>query len=180
MGKFKDFVKSATTDEQFSHPLLSYLVGKPTNEVSVSIHRPKDILGYKTTKLYVNVKDQPPVEYQWNSELNDALIAKGIRGTSQSDEIMRFSLAFRWSFKSIESRFGEGFFNAVLLDVIEDIGLSNEPPVAEIFGQIHKPKAYMDGRGYQDCQEAVKRVFEIRINDLSKKLLPSARNHFNL
>ena len=168
MSGARDFVSQATTEPTFEHPVLADLKNIPNEQVRVSIHRPKDILGYRSAKMYLKVLNQPTQEYAWDGDLDDALISKGIKATSPKDETMRFAMALRRSFKSIEIRYGEGFFNAVLVNEIKNVGLADEPPVAEVFREVRELQPFMNGRGPADCAEAINGALKYRANEISK------------
>lgn len=155
----------------FHHPVLSVIEREPPDTVHVELYRPKDTLGFKPAKLYLHLPSSSvPSEYAWDGELDDALILRGVKAINPDNEMSRFSLALGRLFKKVETRYGEGFFNAVLVIVVKEMGFANERAVAEVLNDIHCGTPYDRGRGLQDCKDAITRVIEQRAKDLSQRL----------
>ena len=82
---------------------------------------------------------------------------------------MRMSLALDRLLEKVEIRYGEGYYNAVLLSVIDETGLAEQPVVADIVKDLHRTKPNA-GNPLADCIEAIQRAFHMRGKDLVKTL----------
>jgi len=158
----------------YQHPLLRFLDGIKPEDVRVEVVRPKDVLGYKPASIYlhwvVGGAKQPPHPYPWDSELNEALVRLGIRSPSADAEKVRFGLALRDSFKRPEARFGDGFFNAVLVMVVRELEFQEYPEVAEVLRHVTQSRPHMGGHGYDDCREMIIATISGLAGDLVDKL----------
>jgi hypothetical protein len=157
MSKLDSFFEKRK--ETFRHPLLTYLDGAHPDSASIEVMRRGDVLGFKASKIYLNLvvggKPLPPAEYGWDDELNEALVMRGIRAVSVDNEKIRFGLGLRSSFKRPETRFGDGFFNSVLVIVIKEFGFADYPEVADVLSDVHTNQPHMGGNGYTDCHAMV-------------------------
>ena len=158
----------------YHHPLLRFLEMNKPDRVSVDVVRPKDVLGYKSAKLFLNWTkndlEQPPVEYGWDDELNGALIQRGIRAVSPDAEKVRFGLVLRHAFKRPESRFGDGFFNSVLAIVVRESGFPDFPEVAGILKQVSTNQPHMEGNWYPDCRQMIEGILGAQATELVSSL----------
>ena len=171
MASFRKFFEEHELRD-FHHPVLSAIEEASPEKVHVELHRPKDVLGFKPAKLYLHLPSSTaPSEYEWDGDLDDALIVRGVKAINRENEIDRFSLALGRLFKKVEIRYGEGFFNAVLAVVVKETGLDNEKAVAEVFKDVYANKPYDEyGHALDDCKDAITRVIEQRLKDLSTHL----------
>lgn len=154
----------------YQHPLLRFLDSTNPQDVRVEVVRPKDILGYKPASIYlhwaVGGVDQPPQPYPWESELNAELVRREIRSISADAEKVRFGLALRDAFKRPEARFGDGFFNAVLVMVVRELGFHDYPEAAEVLKHVAQSRPHMGGHGFDDCREMIIGIISARATDL--------------
>ena len=114
--------------ERDSHPLIRLLgVHQRKSEfgaAKVQIIRPRAALGFEPAQLslqFFNRQDQM-YDYKtdfWDAELNDALVERKIRALDESNEIQRFGLGLGAALQHPENRYGDGFFSAVLMLVVD-------------------------------------------------------------
>jgi len=153
---------------------LTFLERTQADRKEIEVVRPKDTLGYKAAKIYLHLtfdgKTQPPVEYAWDDELNARLVISGIRCNSTENEKIRFALGLRFSFKRAESRFGDGFFNAVLSTVVRETGFAEHSEVKAILKHVSTNQPSMVGGGYSDCREMIERAIGDQANSLVNAL----------
>ena len=172
MSKLDSFFEKKS--ETFRHPLLSFLDKAHAERVAIEVERPQDVLGFKAAKIYLHLvvdgREQPPAEYAWDDELNAALVGRGIKAVSVDNEKVRFGLGLRFGFKRSESRFGDGFFNSVLVIVVKEGGFAEHPDVADILKDVHTNKPHMSGNGYGDCYEMITKAISDRANELVDSL----------
>jgi len=160
--------------ESYRHPLLTFLERFPADRVEIETVRPKDLLGFKGAKIYLHMtvdeKPRPPAEYVWDDDLNAALVARGIRSISSEAEKARFGLALRAGFRRIESRYGDGFFNAVLVLVIREEGFADDEEVAAILKHVSTNRPHMGGNAYGDCRAMIEHAISDRAKELTGPL----------
>lgn len=160
--------------EVYQHPLLRFLDANKPQIVRVEVVRPKDVLGYKSASIFLHWSidgvEQPPQPYAWEAELNAELVRRGIRSVSPEAEQVRFGLALRDAFRRPEVRFGDGFFNAVLLMAVDELGFREYPEVAGVLKHITRSRPYTGGHGYGDCREMIVGIISWRANELVEAL----------
>lgn len=161
-------------EQQSSYPLLRYIDEKKPDSVSVEVDRSKDLLGYRSAKLVVsltiNGDRQPSQEYLWDDELNLALVKRGYRSISLADEKKRFVLMLKSRLRTVETRFGDGFFNAVLVHMVREGALMKVSEVADVMKDVFANEPCMSGSSYGDCRNAITQVLRTCANDLSMLL----------
>lgn len=156
--------------DAYQHPLSRFLDSGKAQDVRVEVMRPKDVLGFKPASIFIHWKangvDQPPQQYPWDSDLNADLVRRGIQSVSSDAEIVRFGLSFRHEFKRPETRFGDGFFNAVLVIVVRELGFQEFPEVAQVLRHVTQSRPHMGGHGYDDCREMIVGIISARAGEL--------------
>ena len=168
-----DFVREG--EAPASHPLLRFLASRLHNgcHAVFHLHLPPKRMGYTKAKISVRLfQGDEEVEVKsddWDDDLDDDLIRLGIKAETPENEKDRFALALRASFRRPERRFGDGFFNRVLLEFVLDSDFRTHPEVAEVLKHIsHTP---MDrGRSYADCREMIEYGIRARGLELTKAL----------
>ncbi len=160
-------------EQQPDYPLLRFIDEKKPDNVSVKVVRPKELLGYKPAKFSVSLTFngvQQQRQYSWDDELNLALVKRGYRAPSLENEKKRFALMLRSRLRTAETRFGDGFFNAVLVLMVREGALMEFQEVKDVMKDVFANKPYMDGDGYQDCKVAIEQALRTCANDLCEAL----------
>lgn len=162
-----------------SHPLIRLLdrqQAKPEFGVAkVEIIRPRAALGFEPARLSLLLFDTQDEMYDykiepWDAELNDALVDRKIRATNESNEIQRFGLALGAAFQRPESRYGDGFFSAVLVLVVDESPLANMGPVRELRPYISTNKPYQGSHSAEDCSVMIQAELQDRWLELRRTL----------
>ncbi len=160
--------------DAYRHPLLRFLESAEPEDARVEVTRPKDILGFKPASIVIHWKkngvEQPPARYQWDDELNAQLVRLGIRSVSLDAEKVRFNMCLRDALKRPEARFGDGFFNAVLVKVVSDSGFGTFPEVARVMRHVTSLDPHTGGQGYPDCREMIVGIISARAGELVEAL----------
>jgi hypothetical protein len=172
MSQLDSFFDQSVTGNK--HPLIKYLESIVPDKVEVEVSRPENLLGSKPVKLFVHIwrggNQLPPSEYAWEDDLNDALTKNGFRAISVENEKLRFGLALRFGFRAAETRYGDGYFNAVLVMFIRESEFKEFSEVAEVMEDVFSNKPYMIGNGYADCRDMIDRVIRSNASNLTKCL----------
>lgn len=148
------------------HPMLRLLLATksrhPGSELRVQFHRARDGATLSAPCLYVSVITAQIVhdtrEVMWDPNLNEALIDAGARAETLENESERFGYLMRELLQAAEVRFGDGYFNAVIVRLLRESALSRMVAVAEKLKGIRENRPSIDGRGYQDCRDAINAV----------------------
>src|ERR1039458_291197 len=139
----------AQPGQDFEHPVLRYIDAQRPDRIEVEVVRPRDVIGFKAAKLYLHLTkegvQQPPVEYAWDDELDFALVQRGVKAVSPESEKVRFALGLRYRLRRTESRYGDGFFNSVLMILVRDLRFDQFPEVQAVLQHIRTNQPYAGG-----------------------------------
>jgi hypothetical protein len=144
------------------------------DEMAVEVHRPETRFGSSRTELVVlrkeNGKEQSPESFEWDDELNAALVGLGVRAVNLPQEGERFALGLRFALRKVERRFGDGYLNAVLVDLINESNLSQGGEIAAVMAHVYTNSPERTGRSYSDCRDLIANEIGGRAVELREKL----------
>ncbi len=165
--------------ERDSHPLIRLLdvhQEKPEfGAAKVQIIRPRAALGFEPAQLslqFFNRQDQM-YDYKtefWDAELNDALVERKIRAIDESNEIQRFGLGLGAALQHPENRYGDGFFSAVLMLVVDQSPFAEMDPVRALRPYISTNRPHESGHAAEDCSMTIQAALHDRWLELRRKL----------
>jgi len=171
MSGLNEFFQDPTA---FRHPKirawLNLIEGKK-GEITCEIDRKREGLGFRRARIYIHWDAGPAVatdQDDWDRDLNQFLIHHGIRAVSPENEGVRFGLMLKEFLKKPEVRFGDGYFNAVLLELVTEAFKDNaniNPRLKEI-----GPANPSHGRSYAECVEMIKASIAFCATSLVKQL----------
>ncbi len=150
--------------------------GPDFQEAKVEVIRPRGPLVHRPTKLHLHFYaksgaeiDRPHPE-EWDDELNTALIQCRIGAISVDNEKERFSLGLRAALQGAESRFGDGYFNSVLVHHILNSPFKDHPAFADILPNVHRNGVDTSFRTYDECRDMIDSAIRGRAMELTKNL----------
>jgi len=161
------------------HPLVRLLEAKQSDAqfggARVQILRPRAALGFEPARLSLEFLDRQGKSLgynveEWDPGLNDALIQRGIRALDEANETMRFSLALAAAFEEPERRYSDGFFNAVLMLVIDRSPFAQKTAIREVRPHISTNQPYTGGHSADDCIAMIQSALQDRWYELRKNL----------
>jgi hypothetical protein len=106
----------------------------------------------------------------WDDDLNAGLIELKVRAVSPEQEAERFALGLRAAMRKAEREFGDGFFNAVLIELLKDSDLTMHPEIAEVFKHAYALAAPHESRRYIPCREMITSAISGRARELTGPL----------
>jgi len=146
------------------------------SDVRCEVLRPPDVLGYKPAKLYVHFYAQDAKELlcdevDWDDELNAGLVALKVKAIDENNEAQRFSLGLRAALRPAERMYGDGFFNAVLVEWVRASPFAQTVPVQELLPHVHANQPYRgNGNSYENCRDLVQTAIRARALELTENL----------
>jgi hypothetical protein len=127
-----------------------------SQRVELEIHRPREGLSFRTPRMYVTFYAADGTSRQndteWELDLDTWLLEQGVKARDIENESLRFALRFKTAFRPIAIRFGDGFFNSVLVHQLRD-AFGRVEPLTEVLQSIHEYEAA--GGSKYDCQELI-------------------------
>ena len=164
MTVLEDYFHSRT-EMTFDHPLLRLVdlarTRPDVKKIVVEVLLPRDVLGYADAKLYLHQLDEfgrdvaPYQAEDWNNDLNAALVHRGIPASSIGNEKVRFALELRELLTAPETRFGDGFYNAVLVHHIKNSGFAEYPEVMEVLKYVYRSDIDVSTESYLACKDQI-------------------------
>ncbi|SKA90262.1 hypothetical protein SAMN02745166_01684 [Prosthecobacter debontii] len=158
----------------FTHPKLRELEAllDASAESECEIERRREGFTFRPSMIYVFTKPgngSTQVDaFEWHETLNSFLLGRGVRATSQENEGLRFSIILRTDLQRVEVRYGEGYFNALVLEFVEKT-FSHIHDIRSILQKVGPGRPY-HGRVYSDAANAVHSVFAKVAQMLSTQL----------
>jgi hypothetical protein len=93
----------------------------------------------------------------WEPQLALTMAERGWRAPDLANEAVRFGLLLKTLFSPSEMRYGDGYFSAVLIDVLRDSEFAREQKVSEVLPFISVPPP-KPSPSRDDCAENIKAV----------------------
>lgn len=127
----------------------------------VEVYRLRERVGLVTTKIYIhcqadaNGQQERAIEHDWNEQLNAGLIRLGVPAIDSDNEALRFALGLRDALVGVEREFGNGYYNAVLLDLIKESDLDRYPEIAEVLKHTYHDGTERNETRYRRCRDAI-------------------------
>jgi hypothetical protein len=125
----------------------------------VEVVRQRDVLSYRPPRLSVTFGSSDVQDDPWDASLNEALVAARVRAKSAENEALRLALMLSEWFERPARRFGDDYFNSVLIEYLKRGPLQQLPAVADILREVHAYAPSRDGRSYKDCFDEVHGIF---------------------
>lgn len=149
----------------------------PDAFAQVEVSRPLSALGQLPAEMHVQFRENgkllPLESLPWDDDLNAGLIGLGVRASSPEQEAERFGLGLQAALRPTEQKFGDGYFNAVLLDLVKDSDLTQHAPIADVLQHTYGGCASREGRAldrYTLCREKIADAISGRAQELTGPL----------
>jgi hypothetical protein len=165
--------------EEAQNPKLqdwtSYLSQATVDSARLEIDRPQDVLMYKQAYIVIlfygaDGKLIKRDKTKWDDALNDQLVRLGVRAKTEDHEVMRFALSLQAALQSPLTRFGDGFYNKVLMYVMENSAFALIPDVARILTHIKRGPLQNVSPTATSCKDMINSAIRSRGVDLTKYL----------
>jgi hypothetical protein len=171
MTTIDDFFTNPT---DFQHPRVrnwKTRLGEPGTAATMEVSRSETVVGQSQPDMNLQfTKDGQPLPLEtvpWDDELNGELIRLAVRAVSAEQESERFALGLRAAMRKTEREFGDGYFNAVLVDLITDSDLTRYPDIAKVLKHSTALSADPKSKRYNPCREMIADAISGRARELT-------------
>jgi hypothetical protein len=106
----------------------------------------------------------------WDPDLNQSLIRRHVRALDEENEVTRVALALAAALSTAESRFGDGFFNGVLVAVIDEGPLGEQSAIQSLRSHIPTNKPEAQSSSFADCAAMIRDALQDRWHELKDDL----------
>jgi hypothetical protein len=175
MTRLDDFFRGQA--DSLAHPRLRHWKARLDREgttATLEVVRPEAILGQSRPEMHLRFTEGTnllPLEtVPWDDDLNAGLIQLRVRAVSPEQEAERFALGLRAAMRKAEREFGDGYFNAVLVDLLRDSDLTSNPGIAEVLKHAVASPLAREGRSYNPCRELIADAIRGRALELTGPL----------
>lgn len=135
-----------------------------SQRAGLEIRRRREGLAFRPTRMFVTFYAPDGTihredETEWELELDTWLVNEHIKARDEANETLRFALRLKAAFRPIAIRFGDGYFNSVIVHQLRSGPLGGIAPLVEVLGAIHEDEAA--GGSKYSCEELID--FEITV-----------------
>lgn len=173
MTKLTDFFGHTT---EFVHPRLrswKHRLSKDGTtavlEVYVSAKDFGQTLPEMNLQFSQNGNLSPLETFPWDDDLNSGLIQLQVKCVTPDNEAQRFSLGLRAALRKAEREFGDGYFNSVLVELLQDSDLTARNEIKDVLKHIPALKPHQ-GKSYHLCREMISDAIAGRAKELTASL----------
>jgi hypothetical protein len=161
------------------HPKLrfwaNYHQRPEVEKAEFEVRRSRQGLTFRPAKINMHFYDRAGDEVycdseDWDDDLNTGLVRLGIKAITPENEEERFALALRTAFGKPVYRFGEGYFNSVLITHLRESPFAGYPAVAEVLRQVTVAPLESRSHSYSDCSDMIDLAIRGRAHELVKDL----------
>lgn len=150
------------------------LIQRYSGKITCRIERDFDGMSYGPTSIilnWVDEKDDPKTSEiaPWDDALNEYLLKNQIRATTGENESLRFAILIRQMLKPLEVKVGDGYYNAVAVETINE-AFEDCEIIQERIRKIGANNPYV-GRSYEEATRTVTFVITQAATLLTKSLV---------
>jgi hypothetical protein len=166
--------------DPLSHPRLRNWQArlKQGASATLEVFRPESEFGQAQTEMNLQFTENgsllPLETVPWDDDLNAGLIHQlHVRAVSQVQEAERFALGLRAAMRMAEREFGDGYFNAVLVDLLKDSDLTTYEAIAKVLKYAYANRPNREGGAfskYETCREMIAAAISGRARELISDL----------
>jgi len=156
-------------------PLVGYCKRRKEagDRIGVEVYRPDTAGGLSRTDLVVhrweNEQEQESRQVEWDDGVNAGLVDLGVKAINVQQEGERFALAIRAALRKVERRYGDGYLNAVLVELLDESDLCKGGEIADVRKYVHTNPPERS-RSYDACRELLANEIGGRAVELRDKL----------
>jgi hypothetical protein len=149
----------------------------PGITATLEVFRPESELGQTQPEMNLQFTEDgkllPLETVPWDDDLNAGLIQLRVRATNPGQEAERFALGLRAAMQKPERELGDGYFNAVLIELLRDSDLPSYPAVAAVLEHAYANRPFREGKGfdrYNLCREWIADAISGRAHEMKDQL----------
>lgn len=162
------------TPKKYDHPRLrswcSYKNSPDTTQCHIEFRRERFAVSFGLARLYLEAERKDGTVFvdgePWEDEFNTALVEYGFRARDEENEEKRFGYALESRLQRLGIRFGDGFFNAVMVNYLRTNGYGQHPAIA---GKLADVKEYEPRHGEVaiDCEGRIENTLGRSVKELA-------------
>lgn len=144
--------------------------------VEVDFERKRDGLSFRPARLIVYIVDTDGTRLDrspepWDEEVNEDLVSIGARATSVGNEVERLGYALKFKLEPAEVRYGDGYYNSMLVLTLNELGFADVQNVARCLARITDYPPSRDSVEFDNAR----RDIEVALRDAGGQLTASLK-----
>jgi len=156
-----------------THPLLTKLLVAMNRgeKFQVVVDEDDDSFGLDGYRISIlRTGDCSPIAtFPWDAEVNEELISLGVRSKHSDSESIRFAIRLRDELRATETRYGNGFFNRTLVDLVTESYLDKHQEIKAALEK-HRGITLERTSEYHECRDSIAYVIGKRSRELTGPL----------
>jgi hypothetical protein len=133
--------------------------------VEVDFERKRDGLSFRPARLIVYIVDRDGNRVDrspepWDEEVNEDLIAIGARAATLDNEVERLGYTLKFKLEAVEVRYGDGYFNSMLVLMLTELGFAALPSVSRCLRRISAGSPSRDSVAYDAARRDIKNALQ--------------------
>ena len=137
------------------------------------LNRPPEAFGFRKAKIVVHFyRDGREVDSKdddWDDGLNSGLVQLGVRADDLDGEKDRFALGLRAALRAPEKRYGDGYFNAVLVQYVTRTDFHTNGDITAALQHV-RTASPDGGHTFDDCWKMIDAAVKGRAAELIQNL----------
>ena len=148
------------------HPDLPYAVRAWLRRIregaraKVEVVRKRNGISYRATRLRIIFDEKDVQQDEWDPHVSEVLAAEKVAAVDEANEALRLALMLADWFQHPAQRFGDDYFNCVLVEYLKEGPLRGVKDVQDILRHVHENAPYKEGSAYADCRNEVQAVLQ--------------------
>jgi hypothetical protein len=129
--------------------------------VEVDFERKRDGLSFGPARLIVYIIDAAGERVErspepWDMEVNEDLVSIGAKAGSVENEVERAGYALKFQLEPAEVRYGDGYFNSMLVLMLTELGFAKIPSVERCLARTSAAAPSRDSMAFGNAQQDIK------------------------
>lgn len=126
----------------------------------VEVVRKRDSLSYGPIRLRIIFNEKDMQLDDWDPHVNEVLASEKVPAINEANEALRLSLMLADWFLHPAQRFGDDYFNSVLVEYVKHGALGTVPEIQDILRYAHEHSPSKESSHYVDCRNEVVAVLQ--------------------
>src|SRR5262249_6272025 len=148
------------------HPDLPYAVRAWLRRIregaraKVEVVRKRNGISYGPTRLRILFDEKDVQQDEWDPHVSEVLAAEKVAAVDEANEALRLALMLADWFQYPAQRFGDDYFNCILVEYLKEGPLRGVKDVQDILRHVHENAPYKESNAYADCRNEVQAVLQ--------------------
>ncbi|HSN98506.1 MAG TPA: hypothetical protein VLS89_09410 [Candidatus Nanopelagicales bacterium] len=127
---------------------------------TVKVVRKRNGLSYGPARLHVIFNGKDEQRDDWDTHVSEVLASAKIKAVDRENEALRLALMLADWFQHPAQRFGDDYFNSVLVEYLKHGPPGAIPEVRDMLRHVHEIAPHRESSAYLDCRNEVVAILQ--------------------